>query len=211
MKIYMICPTLVSNKLTKYRGWTTNEFIKNKYVDFLEEITKSEVSIELYDTIKTCTKEAIDDAFRPELKLKTLKSDTSDNVLVINDIIYDEFIESLVAGDNLNKIRYDIYRLCSNYAVEYLFKYLIGEDREVVIKSIVTMSKYSHYIKELFVNYSLSQILGHSKYDSEIWGILDLYYYLNDYFNKQLNKEKYFLFPTFMRNSVYGMYPENIL
>ena len=145
------CDTSIANC---YDAYTDNEFLMKEYLDqidlclknsgyispairndILEIESKSEEHlIDLLDNME------IGNFMSKENKLWAIDNDFTKSRVIINDKIYDKFIETFIVTDEIAKINHNLYRLSRPQAMIYLNKYLNEDISKNVLLYIKILS-----------------------------------------------------------------------
>ena len=180
----------------RFTGYTDNQYIWNKYIQqFPKDIeikpdsveTKSEKHfLEAFNRFINHNLD-IPYLFNSDLKLFSINDSNNGDIIVVNKLLYNSFIQDFTSSREMSKILNEFYRHFSHYG-EDVNKYILGDTGELI--NNITSIVFKNYYSKLRLFKDLDEYetyMGLSYREScELWETLNECFELKRYFKNTL-------------------------
>lgn len=148
------------NLQERFSGFTDNPFRFRKYVELMEKFkVKNIMPVVEYDTGSKCMAAMehviensginMTDNF-VEVALCELVSvygkSNSESMIVVPEVEYEFFQEVAFSPVEIRKLSHDLYRLCSDYSIKYLYSYIKETSDSLVLFELIKRLREIHSI-----------------------------------------------------------------
>lgn len=202
-------------------GFTDNRFVYQKFKEFVENcgcanILETTIGVHQFEQQKDCI-DAINFVLlenrmivpeRHKLECRSSQSIDTNTVAIVSEVMYENFTACLCMNQEVRKIIADLYRLCSEHAVNKLYKYLGDQvkDKNIIFQIIGKLHEMYDIVGPTLMGRGEYALLNRTcTHQALMWEVFDEPAQINQYLDK-VYRIGFDLTDPIIQGSISGMF-----